>query len=307
MKMQDLRRKADAFFFQPISPYPLAAYRILFGTCVATTLLLLHRDWMAWFGMHGWVSPETIHKAESGFRLNAFDLLPNDDGWVRLCFWIFLSASLALVLGFCSRLSSAIVFLALNALNQRMPLILHGGDTFLRAAAFFLVFCPSGMVWSVDALIRKRRHILRPITIKPWAQRLIQYQLVLIYLSSFLWKIKGEPWRSGTALFYVWHLRELQRFPVPSLFHNSAAVHIESWSVLVFELAFPLLIWLKRFRVSLLTIGILFHLTLEYALNIPMFQWDMLSAYVLFVDPYALERGIRHFFKVWKRRQVGTA
>jgi hypothetical protein len=28
----------------------------------------------------------------------------------------------------------------------------------------------------------------------------------------------------------------------------------------------------------------LFHLSLEYALNIPMFQWDMLSAYVLFID-----------------------
>jgi hypothetical protein len=305
--MQDLRRKADAFFFQPVSPYPLAAYRILFGVCVATTLLLLHRDWMAWFGMHGWVSTETIHKAEGGFRLNVFDLLPSDDGWIRLCYWIFLSASLALVVGFCSRLSSAIVFLALNALNQRMPLILHGGDTFLRAAAFFLVFCPSGMVWSVDALIRKRRHILRPITIKPWAQRLIQYQLALIYLSSFLWKIKGEPWRSGTALFYVWHLREIQRFPVPSLFQSTAAIHIESWSVLVFELVFPLLIWFKRFRVPLLTVGVIFHLTLEYALNIPMFQWDMLSAYVLFVDPYALERRVAQFFSVVSRRQGRTA
>jgi hypothetical protein len=199
------------------------------------------------------------------------------------------------------------VFLALNALNQRMPLILHGGDTFLRAAAFFLVFCPSGMVWSVDALIRKRRHILRPIAIKPWAQRLIQYQLVLIYLSSFLWKIKGEPWRSGTALFYVWHLREIQRFPVPSLFQSTAAIHIESWSVLVFELVFPLLIWFKRFRVPLLIVGIIFHLTLEYALNIPMFQWDMLSAYVLFVDPYALERRAAQFFSVVSRRQGRTA
>ena len=76
---------------------------------------------------------------------------------------------------------------------------------------------------------------------------------------------------------------------------------------MVFELVFPLLIWFKRFRVPLLTVGIIFHLTLEYALNIPMFQLDMLSAYVLFVDPYALERRVAQFFNVVSRRQGRTA
>ena len=59
---------------------------------------------------------------------------------------------------------------------------------------------------------------------------------------------------------------------------------------MAFELGFPLLVWFKRFRNPLLVAGLLFHLTLEYALNIPMFQWDMISAYVLFMDFIWLQR-----------------
>jgi hypothetical protein len=40
----------------------------------------------------------------------------------------------------------------------------------------------------------------------------------------------------------------------------------------------------------LLLVGLLFHLCLEYSLNLPMFQWDMLSAYVLFIRPEDLQR-----------------
>jgi hypothetical protein len=32
------------------------------------------------------------------------------------------------------------------------------------------------------------------------------------------------------------------------------------------------------------------HLSLDYSLNIPLFQWDVLSAYVLFVDPADVSR-----------------
>jgi hypothetical protein len=46
----------------------------------------------------------------------------------------------------------------------------------------------------------------------------------------------------------------------------------------------------KDLRYILLAMGLLFHLSLEYSLNIPMFQWDILSAYILFVDPADITR-----------------
>jgi hypothetical protein len=86
------------------------------------------------------------------------------------------------------------------------------------------------------------------------------------------------------------HLREIRRFPIPGSFYHAWVLHLGTWLAMAFELLFPLLVWFKPFRYPLLLIGVLFHLTLEYALNIPLFQWDILSAYILFVDPADLTR-----------------
>ena len=68
-----------------------------------------------------------------------------------------------------------------------------------------------------------------------------------------------------------------------------------SWSALALEFSLGVLIWVRDFRYVLLSMGLLFHLWLEYSLNIPLFQWDILSAYVLFVDPDEMVRLWRRF------------
>ena len=286
MTFGGLRASLDRFFFQPVSSRPAAVFRILFGLCVCATLLLLHGDWLNWFGVHGWISMETIDSAETGLRLNLFALIPRDDGWVEALFWLFLTAAVTLTVGLGTRVSSVVVFLGLNALNQRMPLILHGGDTFLRSSSFFLMFTRPGTVLSVDSWLRSRRsrHRDSPRLISPWPLRLIQCQLAILYLASFWWKARGHTWRDGTALFYVVHLREMQQFPVPHMLYNPLLLRLGTWSAMAFELLFPCLVWFRRFRKPMLIAGLIFHLTLEYTLNVPMFQWDVLAAYVLFVD-----------------------
>jgi Vitamin K-dependent gamma-carboxylase len=88
----------------------------------------------------------------------------------------------------------------------------------------------------------------------------------------------------------VTHLQEIQRFPLPGWTQNSIVLKLGSWYALLLEFSLGVLIWFKRFRYPLLMLGLLFHLCLEYALNIPMFQWDILTAYVLFIDPADLTR-----------------
>jgi Vitamin K-dependent gamma-carboxylase len=290
--MKKLYQSLAGFFFKPASPYPLCVFRILFGLCVTATLLLLHSDWLAWFGTRGWISMATIEEAETGLRMNLFAIIPHNDLWIAGFFWVLLAASLTLTLGLGTRTSSVIVYLGLNSLNQRNPLIFHAGDTFLRAAGFFLMFAPSGVVLSLDNVLRRRRGVLQKTLVSPWAQRLIQFQFAMIYLASFRWKTQGAAWWNGTALYYVAHLREVQRFPVPAFFFHSWVLHAGTWMAMAFELVFPLLVWFAPFRKWILIAGLVFHLSLEYAFNIPMFQWDMLCAYPLFLDAGWLQRQV---------------
>jgi hypothetical protein len=277
----------NSFFFTPISPIPIALFRIIFGVLVTANLLLLYPDWLDWYGAHAWLSMETMHHLEPGARLNLFALIPQSDTWVMALFWVFLGSAILLTIGCLARFNSLLVFLSLNSIQQRNLYITHGGDTFLRLAGFFLIFAPAGAALSLDRLIRvqlgKEGTSIEPRS--PWAQRLIQFQLSLLYLAAFCSKAQGDTWVQGTALFYVYHLDELHRFPLPSWFLHPTVLKLGSWWTLAVEFALGALIWIEDLRYHILALGICLHLGLEYSLNIPLFQWDILSAYILFVDP----------------------
>src|SRR3984957_5921196 len=132
MTLRELRKLWDHFFFTPQSPLPIALFRILYGLCVSATLALLHADWLNWYGVHSWVSLSAMRQEEPGIRLNLFTVFPQDDGWTPPFFWVFPVWSPPLTAGLFSALNTLGFFLCLSSLHQRNPLILHGGDAFLR-------------------------------------------------------------------------------------------------------------------------------------------------------------------------------
>lgn len=315
MSLRDARKAWNEFFFAPQSPVPISLFRILYGMCVTGTLILLRPDWLNWFGVHSWVTLATITKLEPGTRLNLFSILPQDDRWIEAFFWFSLLFALLLTFGLFTRTSSIIMFLCLTSIQQRNLFICHAGDTFLRVSGFFLMFAPAGAALSVDRLIRirtgKEGAAISPRS--PWAQRMIQFELALLYFLSFWWKSMGSEWVDGTALYYVLHLESIRRFPIPGWIQQPMIEKLGSWFTLALEFSLGVLIWFKELRYPLLLIGLLFHLCLEYSLNIPMFEWDVLSAYVLFIDPVDLKRfgnwmgGSRLQETWWRRKPVRAA
>lgn len=285
-------RAWERLFFYPRSPLPLGLFRIFYGLCVCATLLLLHSEWLDWYGIHAWISQPTMAFVEPGLRLNLFQWMPQNNGWIVAFFWIFLAFAVLLTLGLWTRVSSIVVFLGLVSIDQRNLFITNGGDTFLRVMGFFLMFAPAGAALSLDRLRAVRQGVApaKPVLNAPWAQRMMQLQLSWLYLTSFLWKMKGSTWRNGTALYYVLHLQQIQRFPVPLWLQQPMILKFGCWFALLLEISLATLIWSRTFRYPLLLLGVLFHLMLEYALNLPMIQWDILSAYILFVDPDDLQR-----------------
>jgi hypothetical protein len=295
MKLETLVAAWNRFFFAPVSPIPLALFRIFYGICVSITLLLLHADWLNWYGVHSWARLATIQQIEPGMRLNLFTIIPLNDHWVAALFWLALICAVMFMLGIFTRVTSVLLFLCLTSFDQRNLLILHGGDTFLRLAGFFLMFAPAGAALSVDRLVRVRRGLeseaLQPRA--PWAQRMIQIELAFLYFCSFCWKLKGHSWLDGTALYYVLHLYSVARFPVPQWIQSPLVLKLGAWFALALEFSLGVLIWLRPLRYPILLLGFLFHLGIDYALNLPMFSWDVLSAYILFVDFSDLRRLLR--------------
>jgi len=293
-------RAWNRFFFAPVDPLPIALYRIVFGLLVMTTLVGLWPDLSVWFGADGVLPRDSAWLLNQGDRLDLTRWLPVGVTPLRWFFVALFGAALMLSLGLFTRVSAALVFLGLVSLHHRNPLILHSGDTLMRACAFFLIFSQAGRALSLDRLIRLargREGLVTPF-LPPWGQRLIQIQVSVMYVSTVCWKLRGPMWREGTATWFTSQLVDFQRFPVPFLFDHLWTVRLVTWGTLAVELALGTLIWVPRLRYYVLRMGILLHLGLEYSMDIPLFQWITMSTYLCFLAPEDLRAaavGIRRW------------
>ncbi|MDQ2798550.1 MAG: DCC1-like thiol-disulfide oxidoreductase family protein, partial [Armatimonadota bacterium] len=121
-----------------------------------------------------------------------------------------------------------------------------------------------------------------PPAIVPWAQRLMQLQISVLYLCASLSKITGATWMDGTAVYYPLHLPESLRFPALGR-DNIYVINVMTWATIAIEMALATFVWVPRLRLYVLTLGIFLHLGIEYTFNIPLFSALMITSYLNFL------------------------
>ena len=291
MTLRSIVQSWNEFFFKPQSPTPIALFRILYGLLTIANLLMLRPEWLKWYGPHAFMSLATMHKAASGPHFNFFESLPQTDFAINAFFWFFLLVAICLTVGFMTRFSSVAVYLCLLSVHARNPFILNGGDVLMRATGFFLMFAPARAALSVDRLLRIRNgqegQTVRLYS--PWAQRLIQIQTAVVYFATFYWKTLGRTWLNGTAVYYVLHVVADRHFPLPAI-DNLFVLTLLTWSTLAIEFSMATLVWFRELRYPVLLAALCLHMGIEYALNIPLFEWISIAPYVTFIYPEDLSR-----------------
>lgn len=308
MSLKTLVTHWNRFFFEPRPVTVIALYRILFGLLVLCYGVLLIPDLFNWLGPRGVISLQTAKQLTGGLRIHLLSWLPDHEGSLVAFFSVFMIAAVSLTLGWWTRWSALVVFLGLVSLHHRNILILNSGDTFLRVASFWLIFSPAGCAISLDRLwrIRRGREVAGETVMKaPWAQRCLQVQLALVYLATFLSKAGGAMWVDGTAIYYSSNLQEFYRFPVPYLLGHLWTIKLLTWEALVIEFAMGLLVWIRELRYWVLAGGVLLHLGIEYSMNIPLFAFIMMAAYVLFLEEDDLTSLKIWATRLWRSLSVG--
>ena len=299
MLFADLVKLWNRFFFSEVSPLTVAAYRFLLGILVFNNFLLLLPDLYNFFGSRGWTSHDSVIAWTGMSGLTVFNFMPNNDTYLTGCIAVFMLAAASLSLGFKPRLCAFILFLGLNSLYHRDPFILNAGDTYMRNTMFFLIFAASGNAISLNRWLERRRakkiagsasppsgldfDNYKPVSI--WPLRLLQLDLALVYCHTFYKKFWGAPWYDGTAVYFSSRVEDLQRFPLPFIFDHLWTIKFLTYSALALELSLFTLIWFKATRYYVIAAAVCFHLTIDYHMNIPFFEWLMIISYVLFIEP----------------------
>jgi uncharacterized membrane protein YphA (DoxX/SURF4 family) len=244
-----------------------------------------------WYGPHAVTSLGTTQKLLHGPSMSLFEILPQTDLAVNIFFWAFLACAVMLMMGFMSRFTAVAVYMCIGSIEMRNGFILNSGDTLMLVCGFFLMFAPSGAALSVDHWLRIRRgkEDAGVPLFSPWAQRMLQIQTAIVYFATFYWKTLGILWMNGTAVYYALRLEDFHRFPLPPL-HNLFLIKSLTWLTLLIEFSLAVLIWFKELRYPVLLAGLCLHLGIEYAMNIPLFEWMIVATYVNFIDPEDLSR-----------------
>jgi len=288
--MKSLRRDWNQFWFAPMASVPLGLFRLVFGSLVLTCGLLLFPDRTVWYSERGLFPLKAMHLYNVPWFAPRLALLQHvqDERLLTLFFLIFLCGALCLLLGLWTRAAALVVFLGLNALHARDGAILNAGDALMRAMSFYLLLAPAGTACSLDRL----RRLLRghepevPPTVVAWPVRLMQIQVVLVYLCTALSKMNGSLWQNGTAIYYPLHLTQMRRFPLPWIDGDHLwLINLLTHGTVVVEFALATLLWVPRLRLYVLAAGVLLHLGVEYSLNVPLFSSLMITSYLLFLTP----------------------
>jgi hypothetical protein len=256
-----------------------------FGAVAISWTVALLPDLHALFGSHG-VVPQQPGIA---YLWGVFAIWTSDQalliGWILL-----LVFSVALMVGWHSRVAALAVFVLILSFEHRNVWVFNSGDLAIRIEALLLAISPCGSALSLDQ--RRSTGKFCSAQHRPqWPVRLMQVQLSLIYLAAAQAKLNGNAWPQGTAVSYALRLPDMLLLPMPHWFTTSALLmNAVTWGALAVELSVGILVWNRRLRPWVLAAGVVMHTMVMITIAVGFFSPAVLVLYLAFVPPEMVER-----------------
>lgn len=281
----------------------IAAARILVGISLlgimVTNFGVRHA---LWGPASTWIEPVRVD--DTFGRLHLI-FAGSDPTWFTVRYLVLMAIAVALILGWRTRLMTALLIVGIAALTERNGLVGDQGDNIARIGLIFMLFMNTAEHWSLDASRRRRVLAEEPAST---AQRLrsglpvlpvwftnvfhnaalmaLALQLFILYTASALYKVQGGLWQGGTALYYPLSLHEYAVFPWLNqlLTTNAVMVTLATYFAVYIQLFFAvgLLHRITR-RIALLGV-IAMHIGIAVLMGLPWFSLSMIAFDAIFVS-----------------------
>lgn len=275
------------FWFEPEETSTLALVRIAFGLVVLAWTLSLTGDIEAFFTRSG-ILPGSSYPGEAAASWGLLDHVEGQIAATGVLVALTL-ASLCLIVGQDTRVAAAVVFVGIVSLEHRNPFVFNAGDGLIRIIAFYLMLAPSGESLSLDRWRRARQTFWEFPARAPWALRLMQVQLSILYLAGVWNKLASDTWNDGTAVSLAVRLEDLQRFEPPDAIATSElASNLLTYGTIAIEASLGVLVWNRTLRPYVLALGVCMHLGIDLSLRVGLFGFALFVLYIAFLPPQAV-------------------
>jgi hypothetical protein len=269
----------EEWLLGPGEPRAYAALRIGYavaGLAVLIDLWPLRHTLLSSSGMFG--------GAASGQPLNVFAWVHGDTG-VTIALLFFALAFGSLALGFAQRVSAVCAFVWVSSYSATASIALSGFDTILRVVGFVLVISPVVPTWAVGRSAGTSSAEPPPV----YGLRLVQWQVLLIYLCTVWLKAPDPFWRNGAAVPYFL-MSMFARYPTSGAAHLGALGALLTYGTLFVEASVPFLLWGRRTRWLGVALGAGLHIGIAMTSELGLFTLAMLPLYGAFFEAQDFDR-----------------
>ena len=275
----------------------LAALRVGIAAILLADLALRARHLGAHYGDLGILPRSEVRY----FSLHALNGSPV---WIGILFALAAAFAALLLVGWRTRLATAASWVLLVSLHLRNPYLCDSGDRLLALLLFWGLFLPLGARASVDA-IRGRAGRVPDVVLSPAGAALL-FQVAFVYVFSALIKDKTAWLVSGDALYYALSVDMVTTAAGRSLLDSPGLLRFASRATFLLELIGPLFCFVPvraaAFRTVVPLVFIAFHILLAVLLDIGLFPYVCMAAWLAFLPPAFWERIARQ--RVTKERRV---
>lgn len=242
--------------------------------------------------------------------------LVNDPTMIKLLYYAGIVCIGLFTLGFATRITSIISWAFHLSYMHRAMMIWFGMDAMISFMLLYLCICPCGSVFSLDRLIARLRTGERLEQVQPtWSAnlglRLIQIHMCIVYFIAGVAKLQGSTWWNGAATWLTMNA---------PLFNEGVDVgwmtdprlgewfwhyfcFFSTYSTLVFEIAFPFLIWNRYLRPWILFAAFMLHAGIALFMGLGGFGAIMLTGCMSFIPA----DGMRWFLDAVFRQRMGPS
>ncbi len=291
----------NRFWFAPRDPLGVCLLRVIVGLAGVGYLLSHSTDLVTWFGPRGLLPVDTVQHLTGAFDPGVphyrFSFLNAADAPALL--WIVhvlgILVLMAFTVGFFSRISAVLSLAVVLSYVHRAPMLTGPFEPVLSMLIFYLCLAPCGACWSVDRWRARRKAAAdlagdpagRPSVTATISTRLIQVHLAGLYLMMGLSKLGSECWWMGDAVWWLMARVESRPFDLTFLGGRTYLINFWTHAIVLFELAWPLLIWQRRARPLLLGAAVVMWSLLALLTGLAAFCVLMLAASFSFLEPAA--------------------
>jgi hypothetical protein len=186
------------------------------------------------------------------------------------------------------RINLVFFWVVLNLFKIKYP-VTNGADFVLLV--FSLICIPLALKPAPKNVISQTA----TVTIFNLFRAMAQWQVLLIYLISAWDKVKSDVWTSGDAFEYIGHIDVMTNPLFVPMLENPAVNFLLSWLTILFEFGFLVFVYIKRTRLAILCVGVVFHIVIWLMLGLPDFAWTMIATYAIFLKDAEINLWGRRF------------